>query len=238
MTHREVIHAEQSYRSGRQPCHWQQHGHPVTTPMTCRVLMNFNPITDRASRCSVVGCSVWDIAQKKRKKKRKKRKATEKKCLIFTVLSVYINVIYWNLPKYIYGCGGARTCVHCLVVRRSRPVADKVRNVNEMLVRSRRVQATKGGWGSPPRRLDVCLSGPVPHGSAAGQRRQPGWLDLTKGQLPLTSPLALFSNGGERERERERESHVYAFFFRTLHLTVSSKTTSFQRGLRFFLVSA
>src|SRR5258706_16405930 len=54
-----------------------------------------------------------------------------------------------------------------------------------------------------------------------------------QGQLPLTSPLALFSNGGERERE----SLVYAFFFRTLHLSMSSKTTKFQGGLRFFLVS-
>ena len=80
---------------------------------------------------------------------------------------------------------------------------------------------------------------PVPHGSAGGRRRQPGWLDPTKGQLPPTSPLALFSNGGERERERERERAMYTqFFFRTLHLTASSKTTSFQRGLRFFLVSA
>ena len=32
-----------------------------------------------------------------------------------------------------------------------------------------------------------------------------------QGQLPPTSPLALFSNGGERERERE--SLVYTFFF-------------------------
>ena len=91
MTHREVIHAERSYRSGGQPRHWRQHGHPVTTPTTCRVLMNFNPITDRASRRSVVGCSVWDVAQKKRKKKKgKKRKATEKKMLnIYGLICVY-----------------------------------------------------------------------------------------------------------------------------------------------------
>ena len=38
-----------------------------------------------------------------------------------------------------------------------------------------------------------------------------------QGQLPPTSPLALFSNGGERERERERESLVYTIFF--LHST-------------------
>ena len=149
---------------------------------------------------------------------------------------MYINVIYWNLPEYIYGRGGARTCARCLVVRRSRPVADKVRNVNEMLVRSRRARATKGGWGPPPCRLDVCLSGPVPHGSAAGQRRQPGWLDLTKGQLPLTSPLALFSNGGERERERERESLVYAFFFSHSTPHCEQQNDEFSGAVGFFLV--
>ena len=110
------------------------------------MLINFNRITDRASGRSVVGCSVWDVAKKK--KKEKKRNATEEKCLIFTVLSVYINGIYWNLSEYIYR-RGARTCARCLVVRRSRPVADKVSNVNEMLVRSRRARATKGGWGLP-----------------------------------------------------------------------------------------
>ena len=60
------------------------------------------------------------------------------------VLSVYINVIYCNLSEYIYSRGGARTCARCLVVRQSRPVANKVRIVNEMLVRSRRAWATKG----------------------------------------------------------------------------------------------
>ena len=44
-----------------------------------------------------------------------------------------------------------------------------------------------------------------------------GWLDLTKGQLPLTSPFALFSNRGERERE----SLVYTFF--SLHSTPQCK---------------
>ena len=34
-----------------------------------------------------------------------------------------------------------------------------------------------------------------------------------QGQLPPTSPLALFSNGGERERERERERDWYMHFF-------------------------
>jgi len=38
-----------------------------------------------------------------------------------------------------------------------------------------------------------------------------GWLDLIRVQLPLTSPLAHSSSGGERERERE--SLVYTFFF-------------------------
>src|SRR5258706_6803950 len=69
----------------------------------------------------------------------------------------------------------------------------------------------------------------------------PGWLEMTagvvgpnQGQLPPTSPLTLFSNGGERERERAWYTH---FFFRTLHLSASSKTTKFQGGLCFFLVS-
>jgi hypothetical protein len=61
-------------------------------------------------------------------------------------------------------------------------------------------------------------------------------LDPTKVRLPPTSPLALFSNGGERERERE--SLVYAFFFRTLHLSVSGKMAKFQGGSRFFFDSA
>src|SRR5258706_472411 len=34
--------------------------------------------------------------------------------------------------------------------------------------------------------------------------------------------------------ERERESLVYAFFFHTLHLSASSKTTKFQGGCDFF----
>ena len=68
----------------------------------------------------------------------------------------------------------------------------------------------------------------------------PGWLEMTagvvgpnQGQLPPTSPLTLFSNGGEREREPG-----IRIFFRTLHLSASSKMTKFQGGLHFFLVSA
>src|SRR5258706_8307240 len=57
-----------------------------------------------------------------------------------------------------------------------------------------------------------------------------------QGQLPPTSPLALFSNG-EREREREREPGI-CIFFHTIHLSVSSKTMTFQGGLHFFWVSA
>jgi len=43
-----------------------------------------------------------------------------------------------------------------------------------------------------------------------------GVVGPNQGQLPLTSPLALFSNGGEREREREREPGIRIFFS---HLT-------------------
>ncbi len=71
----------------------------------------------------------------------------------------------------------------------------------------------------------------------------PRWLEMTagvvgpnQGQLPPTSPLALFSNG-EREREREREPGI-CMFFHTIHLSVSSKTMTFQGGLHFFWVSA
>jgi hypothetical protein len=43
----------------------------------------------------------------------------------------------------------------------------------------------------------------------------------------------------ERERERERERAWYTqFFFRTLHLSVSSKTAEFQGGREFFVDSA
>ena len=46
---------------------------------------------------------------------------------------------------------------------------------------------------------------------------QPGWLDPSRGQLPPTSPFALFSNGGERETktERQREPGIYTFFPRS-----------------------
>src|SRR5882757_5714425 len=71
------------------------------------------------------------------------------------------------------------------------------------------------------------------YGSPSGWRRQPGWLDPTWANS-LRPLLSLSSPTEERERERERESLVYAFFFHTLHLTASSKTTKFQGRLRFF----
>jgi hypothetical protein len=55
-----------------------------------------------------------------------------------------------------------------------------------------------------------------------------------QGLAPPTSPLTLFSNGGERERE----SLVYTIFFHTVHLSVSSKTAEFQGGHKFFVDSA
>ena len=51
-----------------------------------------------------------------------------------------------------------------------------------------------------------------------------------QGQLPPTSPFALFSNGGERERERAWYTQIY---FRTLRPNASSKTASFQGGRNF-----
>ena len=78
-----------------------------------------------------------------------------------------------------------------------RPVADKVRDVNEILVRSRRVRATGGrgqqGADGVPAASAQCVPvvhvEPVPQGSPGGWSRQLGWLDPTKGQLPPTSPL-------------------------------------------------
>src|SRR5258706_1877998 len=64
-----------------------------------------------------------------------------------------------------------------------------------------------------------------------------GVVGPNQGKLLPTSPFVFFSRG-ERERERERESLVYAIFFHTIHLSVSSKTMKFQGGLHFFLVSA
>src|SRR5258708_2583901 len=117
-----------------------------------------------------------------------------------------------------------------------------------MLVPCRTACAMMGGWRGPTQSVRC-----VPCGRPSARYTSdmvpiwyPGWLEMTagvvgpnQGQLPPTSPLALFSNGGERERERERERAWYThFFFRTLHLSASSKTTKFQGGLRFFLVSA
>src|SRR5258706_3310405 len=70
-----------------------------------------------------------------------------------------------------------------------------------------------------------------------------GWLEMTagvvgpnQGQLPPTSPLALFSNGGEREREREPGIRI--FFFTLDTPARAAKRRSFRGGCVFFLVSA
>src|SRR5258706_12457034 len=67
----------------------------------------------------------------------------------------------------------------------------------------------------------------VGNGSRGGWT-QPG---PTPANLSSCSLLQL-----RRERERERAWYTH-FFFHTLHLSTSSKTTKFQGGLCFFLVS-
>src|SRR6267154_2152692 len=88
------------------------------------VLIHFNPITDRASGRVVVGCSVWAVEKKKYRKK----------WLIFTVLSVYINVIY---SEFI--------CIHLRVRRRQNacafPGGPVVPAVPDLRARQGRVEA-------------------------------------------------------------------------------------------------
>jgi len=61
-----------------------------------------------------------------------------------------------------------------------------------------------------------------------------GVVGPNQGQLPPTSPLALFSNGGERERERERESLVYAFFFSHFTPQREQQNDEVSGGVAFF----
>src|SRR5258706_16170740 len=107
-----------------------------------------------------------------------------------------------------------------------------------MLVPCRTACVMMGGWRGPTQSVRC-----VPCGwPSAGYTSDmvpiwyPGWLEMTagvvgpnQGQLPPTSPLTLFSNGGEREREPG-----IRIFFRTLHLSASSKMTKFQGGCIFF----
>ena len=61
---------------------------------------------------------------------------------------------------------------------------------------------------------------------------QSGVVGPDKGQPPLTSPLALFSNGGERERERERAWYMH-FFFALYTSTQAAKWLSFRGSCNF-----
>src|SRR5258706_13379040 len=69
----------------------------------------------------------------------------------------------------------------------------------------------------------------------------PRWLEMTagvvgpnQGQLPPTSPLALFSNG-ERERERERERAWYMHVFSHYTPQCEQQNNDVSGGVAFFL---
>src|SRR5258706_13318934 len=110
-----------------------------------------------------------------------------------------------------------------------------------MLVPCRTACVMMGGWRGPTQSVRC-----VPCGwPSAGYTSDmvpiwyPGWLEMTarvvgpnQGQLPPTSPLTLFSNGGEREREREREreSLVYTFFFALYTSVHTEKNKIFREG--------
>src|SRR5258706_6196339 len=90
----------------------------------------------------------------------------------------------------------------------------------------RKVQVESYG-GTPPN-----MVGQVVGDDSRGGWSRP-WANSLRPLLSLSSPME------ERERERERERAWYThFFLRVPHLTVSSKTTKFQRGSPFFLFFA
>src|SRR5258706_6209884 len=112
-----------------------------------------------------------------------------------------------------------------------------------MLVPCRTARGMVGGWGGPTQsvRCVPCGRPSAWYTSDMVPIWYPGWLEMTagvvgpnQGQLPPTSPLALFSNGGERERERERESLVYAFFFSHFTPQREQQNDEVSGGVAFF----
>src|SRR5258706_11364031 len=95
-----------------------------------------------------------------------------------------------------------------------------------MLVPCRMVCAMRGGWRGPTQSVRCVPCGQRPSAGYTSDMVPiwyPGWLEMTarvvgpnQGQLPLTSPLALFSNGGERERA------WYTHFFFTLYTSAQA----------------
>src|SRR5258706_5772432 len=108
-----------------------------------------------------------------------------------------------------------------------------------MLVPCRTVCAMMGGWQGPTQSVRCVPCGQWPSAGYTSDMVPiwyPRWLEMTagvvgpnQGQLPPTSPLALFSNGGEREREPG-----ICFFFS--HFTPQRKQQNDEGsgGLRFF----
>src|SRR5258706_12376352 len=110
-----------------------------------------------------------------------------------------------------------------------------------MLVPCRTAGGVRGGWWGPKQsvRCLPCGRPSARYTSDMVPIWYPGWLEMTagvvgpnQGQLPPTSPLALFSNGGERERERE--SLVYAFFFSHFTPQCEQQNDEVSGGVAFF----